>query len=188
MSYHTLFTLLFIAVWIIRTWIGKEVSKKVKLALNVLAISFLIIPFLPRQIFGKWNAISLLNNKEISQIRLQLTEPNWKANLVGHDLFILNKQQIDTITWLLRKVDIYSPSSRMTRVWGTKMILITTTRDTFEMQIHKTTDEYNGTYIETPSNEWRSDTLGNYLEKLTQYHQPVYSDTVKPEPENIGSQ
>ncbi|OQP58138.1 hypothetical protein A3860_07370 [Niastella vici] len=185
MSYHTLFLLLFIAVWIIRANIGKNVNKKVKLALTVLAIFFLIIPFLPRLFFGKWNAISLLNDKEISQIRLGPSLPNWKVNLVGSDLVISDKQQIDTITQLLRKVDVYFPSHPI-RVWETKMFLITTTRDTVEMKINNTNN--NGTSIETPSNEWRLDTLGCYLEKLTKYQQPVYSDTVKPEPVNVGSQ
>jgi len=181
MSYQTVFLLLFIAIWIIRTSAGKYVSKKVKMALTVLAIFFLVVPFLPRLFFGKWNAISNLDNKEILEIRLQPTEPSWKVNLVGRDQIISDKPQIDTIIQLLRKVDVYFPSHPI-RVWGTRMILVTTTKDTFEIKINKTTNEYNGTYIETPSNEWRQDSIGRYLEKVTKYYQPVYSDTAKPEP------
>jgi hypothetical protein len=100
--------------------------------------------------------------------------PDWKVNLVGRDFIISTKPQIDTITQLLRKVNVYFPSHPM-GIWQTKMILITTTRDTFEIEIEKTSN--NGTTLETPTNKWRKDELGSYLEQVTKYRQPMYSDT-----------
>lgn len=173
---------IFIAIFIFLSIAGKKLNKKVKSGLKVLAISVFFLPnLLPRQFFGRWNSISNLNGKITSEIHLQPSLPNWKVNLVGKDFIISDKQQIDTITQLLRKTHIYIPV-HPSRVWETKMIFITTTKDTFEIQINKTDNDYNGTYIETPTNEWRQDEIGRYLEKVTQYHQPVYGDTATPEP------
>ena len=36
---------------------------------------------------------------------------------------------------------------------------------------------YNGSVIYTSTNEWRKDEIGSYLERVTQYNKPVYSDT-----------
>jgi hypothetical protein len=43
---------------------GKKLNKKVKRGLAALAIFFLFLPqLLPRQIFGRWNSISKLDDK-----------------------------------------------------------------------------------------------------------------------------
>jgi hypothetical protein len=131
---------------------------------------------MPRQIFGRWNAISRLNDKVVAAIHLQPSLPDWKVNLTGRDFIISNRQQIDTIMQLLRTAEVYS-ASHPTRVWETKMILLTTSGDTFKIQVNKNNYEYNGTSFETPSGSWRKDEMGKYLEKLTMYQQPVYSDT-----------
>lgn len=139
---------------------------------------FFLPIFLSRELFGRRNSIPELDGKVISEIHLQPSLPNWKVNLVSRDLVVSGKQQIDTITQLLRKTMSYTPNHPI-RVWETNMLLITTANDTFKIKVRKTTNDYNGTYIETTTNQWRIDEIGDYLEKLTKYRQPVYSDTAK---------
>lgn len=183
MNYQNIQFFIFGAIVIFLSIAGKKLNKKLNTGLVALAIIILFLPsFLPRQFFGRWNAISDLDGKVISEIRLQPSLPNWKVNLVGRDFIISDKQQIDTITQFLRKTHVFFPN-HPSREWETKMIFKTTTNDRFEMQINKT--DNNGTYLETPTNEWRKDEIGSYLEKVTKYHQPVYSDTATPEPENF---
>ena len=55
------------------------------------------------------------------------------------------------------------------------MIIYNSDQDSLEIEIDQT--ENNGTVIYTSTNEWRKDALGKYLEKLTVYKKPVYSDT-----------
>ncbi len=57
------------------------------------------------------------------------------------------------------------------------MIIISADRDSFQIEIHKT--ENNGTDIYTLTNEWRKDPIGDYLEKITSFSNPVYGDTTK---------
>ncbi len=175
MNYQNVLFFLFFATFSFLAIAGKKLNKKIKWRLTALAIFFLFLPqFLPRQFFGRWNSISKLDDKVISEIHLQPSLPDWKVNLVGRDFIISTKPQIDTITQLLRKVNVYSPTHPM-RIWETKMILITTTRDTFEIEINKTSN--NGTTLETPTNEWRKDEVGSYLEQITKHRLPMYSDT-----------
>lgn len=186
MNYQIAQFFLYAAILVLIGIAGKRLNKKVRTGLIVLAIILFFVPvFLPRQLFGKWNSISALDGKVIAEIRLQPSLPNWKVNLVGRDFIITDKQQIDIITQLLRKTHIYTPS-HPTRVWEANMIFITTASDTFTIQVNKTDNDYNGTYIKTPTNDWRIDELGDYLEKLTKYRQPVLSDTAKPAPVSIG--
>lgn len=175
MNYLKIHFFLFFAVMIFLTIAGKRLNKKVERNILVMAILFLFLPiYLPRQIFGRWNSMSNLDDKVISEIHLQPSLPDWKVNLVGRDLIISSKPQIDTITRLLRNANVYFPSHPM-RIWETKMILISTTRDTFEIEVHKTSND--GTTFETPTNRWRKDELAGYLEQITEHRQPVYSDT-----------
>lgn len=147
-----------------------------------LAVIIFFLPFLPIQFFGRWNSIAKLNGQVISSIQLQPSLPDYKANLTGKDFIILNKKQIDTIVQLLRKTNMYFPSHPM-RVWETKMIITTATKDALELSIHQTTDD--GTVIYTPTNNWRQDDIGSYLEKLTKYSEPVYGDSAKPQPRDV---
>jgi hypothetical protein len=150
-----------------------------RIALVVFAIMIFFLPiFLPRELFGRRNSIPELDGKVVSEIHLQPSLPNWKVNLVSRDFVISGKQQIDIITQLLRKTKSYTPSHPI-RVWETNMLLLTTANDTFKINVIKTTNDYNGTYIQTTTNQWRIDEIGDYLEKLTKYRQPVYSDTAK---------
>lgn len=179
MNYYPLLWLLYIAI-LIACHIVDRRNKKRNIKINLAFVALLVIifslSFTPRQIFGRWNSISRLNGKVISAIHLQPSLPDWKANLTGKDFIISDKQQIDTIVQLLRKAEVYS-INHPTGVWETKMKLITTSGDTFEIQVNKSDNEYNGTYFETPSSRWRKDEMGGYLEKLTKYQQPVFSDT-----------
>jgi hypothetical protein len=186
MNYQIAQFFLYAAILVLIGIAGKRLNKRVRTGFIVLAIILLLVPvFLPRQLFGRWNSISALDGKVIAEIRLQPSLPNWKVNLVRRDFIITDKQQIDTITQLLRKTHIYTPS-HPTRVWEANMIFITTASDTFKMQVNKTTNNNNGTYIKTPTNVWRIDEIGHYLERLTKYRQPVFGDKAKPEPVNIG--
>jgi len=45
-----------------------------------------------------------------------------------------------------------------------------------EIEVDRT-ENGDRTNFETPSGTWRKDEMGSYLEKLTNYQQPVYSDT-----------
>jgi hypothetical protein len=179
MNYYPLIWILYVAILIACYRIDKRNKKRnIKINLTFVALLGIIfsLSFMPRLIFGRWNSISRLNGKVISAIHLQPSLPDWKANLTGKDFIISDTKQIDTIVQLLRKAEVYSPS-HPADVWETKMILITTSGDTFGIQVNKTSNEYNGTYFETPSSRWRKDEVGKYLEKLTKFQQPVYSDT-----------
>jgi hypothetical protein len=179
MSYQIIPLFLFIAIGVFLSIAGKKLNKKVNWTLTALGIIiFFLLPFLPRQLFGRWNSISRLDGKVISEIHLLPSEPNWKVNLVGNVFILSDKKQIDTITQLLRKTTLYFPSHPI-RIWETKMIFITASKDTFEIEINKTNNDYNGTVIQTQSNECRKDEIGSYLEKVTKYRQPVYSDTAR---------
>ena len=175
MNYQTglwnLFGILLITFSIVR----KKRNKKLNTTLWILMI-FIFVgqTFLPRQLFGNWNSISKLDGKKITEILLQPSEPNWEVNLVGKDFLIFNKKQIDTITGMLQKAEVYFPG-HPSRIWETKMVVITSDEDSFKIEIHQT--ENNGTDIYAPTNEWRKDPIGNYLEKITSYRKPVYSDT-----------
>ena len=179
MNYYPLIWLLYIAILIICYIVDKR-NKKKNIKINLVFAALLVIIFslcfMPRQIFGRWNSISRLNGKVVAAIHLQPSLPDWKVNLTGRDFIISDRQQIDTIVELLRMAEVYSASHPI-RVWETKMILITTSRDTLEIRVNKTNNEYNGTEFETPSGNWRKDEIGRYLERLTKYQQPAYSDT-----------
>ncbi len=175
MNYQTFLWILSIGLLIAFAIAKKKGNKN----LNSILFSLLLIIFfgqmlLPRQIFGKWNLISKLNGKIISKIILRPSEPNWQVNLVDKDFFIFERNQIDTLTYLLQKVEIYSASHPM-RIWETKMVIFSAANDSLEIQINQT--ENTGTNIYTPTNEWRKDAIGNYLERLTYFKKPVYSDT-----------
>ena len=48
---------------------------------------------------------------------------------------------------------------------GCVLLFITTTKDTFEIKIDKAKYDDNSTVIYIPTNKWRQDEVGNYLEK-----------------------
>ena len=174
MTYHTVLWFLFGALLVTSAIVRKWNNKKLNVTLGVLMVLIFIGQFLPRQLWGKWNAISKLDAKNISKILLRPSEPDWKVNLTGKDFILSNQKQIDTIINLLQNVEVYFPG-HPSRIWETKMIFVSLQKDTFEIKIHQT--ENNGTVIYTPSNEWRKDAIGPYLEKIISYRNPVYSDT-----------
>ena len=130
--------------------------------------------FLPRQFLGKWNSIYKLGNKEIIEVLLIPSKPNWEVNLVNKKFSIRDKKEIDTLLGFLQKTTVYFPSHPL-RIWETKLIIISRNKDSLEIEIHQ--NKNNGTVIYTPTNEWRKDEIGNYLERLTNYIKPAYSDT-----------
>lgn len=179
MNFYPLIWMLYIAVVITCYRIDRRLKKRnIKLRLTkvaLLAIAF-SLAFMPRKIFGRWNSISSMDDKVVSTILLRPSAPDWKVNLTGKDLIITDKQQIDTIVQFLRQAEAYSPS-HPTRVWETELDLITTSGDTVAIEVDQNSNVYNGTTFETPSGRWRKDEMGSYLERLTRYQQPVYSDT-----------
>ncbi|AEV99489.1 hypothetical protein A4D02_26985 [Niastella koreensis] len=179
MNYYLLVWVLYLAILIYCYRIDKRIKKRpftrrfTFIALVLILFSF---SFMPRKIFGTWNSISRLNGKVIAAIHLQPALPDWKVNLTGRDYTITDSKQIDTIVQLLKKAEVYSPS-HPSNVWETKMILVAADGESFEILVNKTGNNYNGTYFITPSSHWRKDEIGSYLEKLTGFQQPVYSDT-----------
>lgn len=174
MSYHTVLWFLFVALLVTFLIVRKWNKKKLNGTLGVLMGLIFIGQFLPRQLWGKWNAISKVEGKSISKILLRPSAPDWKVNLTGKDFIISNQTQIDSIIDLLHNVEVYSPG-HPSRIWETKMIFVSLQGDSIEIKIHQT--ENNGSVIYTPSNEWRKDAIGPYLEKIISYKNPVYSDT-----------
>jgi hypothetical protein len=175
MSYHIVLWLLFCVLLITFSIVRKKRNKRLNAILwALIIIVFIGQTFFPRQLFGKWNSISKLNGKKITEILLQPSEPNWEVNLAGKDFIISNKKQIDTIINLLQNVEVYFPG-HPSRIWESKMIFISSQKDSFEIKIHQT--ENNGTVIYTSTNEWRKDAIGDYLAKLISYRKPAYSDT-----------
>ncbi len=175
MSDHIKLWILFL-VLVVAYLLGRKLRST---PLNWILFALVILAFagqflLKGSIWGSWNAIAALKDKEITEIQLQPSTPNWKVNLVGKDIHLSGKKDIERIAQLLHKVEIYTPSHPV-RIWETKMILITSTRDTLEMKIQQTVDD--GTVVYMSSTAWVRDELGTYLEKLTRYSAPVYSDT-----------
>lgn len=155
------------------------VSKKKNRRLNIILVTLMLLIFigqifLSRQLFGKWNAISKIENKDITQILIQPSEPNWQINLTGNDFIISNKKQIDTIIDLLQNAEVYFPR-HPNRIWETNLIFISSEKDSFQVNVRQT--ENNGTIIQTPTNEWRKDKIGDYLVKLVSFNKPFYGDT-----------
>lgn len=174
MSYQTLLWLLFVILFITLSIVRKWRNKKLNISIIALLVLIFIGQFLPRQLLGKWNAISNVEAKNITEIHLQPSEPNWQVNLTSKDFIISDKKQIETIINLLQSTEIYFPT-HPSRIWETKMIFISAEKENFQIEINQT--ENNGTVIYTPTNKWRKDAIGDYLVKMVSYIKPVYSDT-----------
>ena len=155
MNYQTVLWILFGILLITFSIVRKKRNKKLNTTLWILMIFiFLGQTFLPRQLFGKWNSISKLDGKKITEILLQPSEPNWEVNLVGKDFLISNKKQIDTITAMLQKAEVYFPG-HPSRIWETRIVFITSDKDGFKIEIHQ--KENNCKYIYQTTNELRSE-------------------------------
>jgi hypothetical protein len=175
MNYQIALWVLFVVLLICYSIVRKRQNKKLNAVLWILMILIFIGQvFLPRQLFGKWNSISNLRNKKIVEIILRPSEPHWEVNLVSKDFLISDTNHIDTLIQMLQKAEVYFPT-HPSRIWETKMIIISADRDSLQIKIHQT--QNNGTDIYTPTNEWRKDPIGNYLEKVTCFSKPVYGDT-----------
>ncbi len=109
MNYQISLWVLFGVLLITYSFVRKKQNKKLNAGLWILMILILIGQvYLPRQLFGKWNSISNLNDKKIIEIILRPSAPNWKVNLVGKDFLILDKNHIDTLIQLLQKTEAFS--------------------------------------------------------------------------------
>ena len=174
MNYQTVLWILFGVLLITLQIVRKRNNKRLNTILwSLLVLIFLGQELLPRQFFGKWNSISRLNGKKVTKILLYPSQPNWEVNLTGKEFVISDVNQIGILTNLLENVEVYSPG-HPSRIWETKMTVICL-KDSFVIEIHQT--ENNGTVVYTPTNDWRKDEIGTYLEKITTYIKPVYSDT-----------
>lgn len=147
--------------------------KKTSIILRGVAILLIIVPLvLPKQFFGKWDAIKKLKNKDVISIILQPSQPEWDVNLSDSIINISDKGQIDYIISLLKKTDIYIPN-HPDRIWETKITLVTEGKDSLALRIDKT--QNNGTVIYEAENRFRKDELAEYLEKITNYTVPKFS-------------
>ena len=158
------------------TLIKRQVSEKTFFKILAICILLLLIPvLLPRKMFGSWNSISSLNEKNISKIILVPSAPNSKINLVSSMQIINNKKEIDSILALLRTTEIYFHNRRFS-VWQTKLIFVMANNDSLGLEIHKKDD--NETVVYTENDEWRKDEVGVYLETITKFRKPFYGDTL----------
>jgi len=176
MNYQTFLWILFVVLLITLSIVRSKRSRKLNATLFALLIVISLGPiFLPRQLWGKWNSISNLDNKIITEIILRPSTPDWEVNLVDKDTSIHDNKQIDSLIYLLQNTEVYLPA-HPARIWETKMIIISSAKDSLEVQINRTNN--NGTIVYTKTNGWRKDAIGSYLEKITNYRKPVYGDTV----------
>lgn len=132
-----------------------------------------IIPFLPRQVFGNWDAMKKLHGREINKIELRPSTPGWKVNLTNSEFIIQDKNQIKSICNFLHKSNLYFPQ-HPNRVWETDMILYARDGESLLLKISKS--ENNGTSITAPHAELRNDDLDEYLETVTNYIMPQNGD------------
>lgn len=151
-------------------------SKKHGYIWVVLSLIFVGVPtFLPRQIFGSWNAIKFLKGKQVVSILFEPSQPDYDVNLSDSLVNISDTIQIKHILNLLTDTQIGYPSKPFT-VWETRMIFVTKDNDSLAIKIKKTEDD--GTIITSPPRkEFRKDELAEYLEKITHFTKPVKSKT-----------
>jgi hypothetical protein len=173
MKYSLIFWLIWIGLMLFLILSPKKWINLKKAIIIIMLVAFLAPIILPRQVFGKWNSISKLKGKSVAKILLEPSAPNWQVNLIGTVKTISNKEEIDSLINWLQNTDVYFPS-HPSRIWETKMLIISSDQDTVEIKIEET--ENNGTDIYTSTNEWRKDQIGRYLQKITSYKLPVYSD------------
>jgi len=126
--------------------------------------------FLPRQIWGKWDSISMLKGKLISKVLLKPSDSNWDVNLTDSIEVIVDSSKINQLMAYLRKTELYFPSHPM-RIWETQLIFVTNENDSIPFQIQKT--ENNGTVISSPNNQWRKDEIAEYLEQIVNFSRPL---------------
>ena len=175
MKYTTIIWIIFAILIIIFFITKKNTNKKLNTIVIILFVFLLLAQtILPRQFFFKWNSISKLNGKEITKVILQPSAPAWEVNLTSLNKSIYDKNQIDSLVYLLQRAEVYFPS-HPSRIWETKIIFITSLNDSLEIEINKTSNDW--TIIHTPTNEWRKDEIGYFLEKITQYKKPLLADT-----------
>jgi hypothetical protein len=148
----------------------RKSSTKSKFLL-IMALVMIVGPMvLPRQVFGKWNSIRALKDKEISRVILQPSLPGWEVNLTDSVIIIFDKVQINNLLDLLKETDLYIPS-HPARIWEVKMTLVTIDNDSLSLKVEKT--ENNGTVINTHDNKFRKDELAKYLERISGYTTPM---------------
>ncbi|HEY6901163.1 MAG TPA: hypothetical protein VI233_10990, partial [Puia sp.] len=158
-------------IWVVFFMAFIFVSRRKKRFLFIGIVLILFVPlFLPRQVWGKWDSISMLNGKQISKVLLKPSEPGWDVNLTDSLEVIVDSNQINQLMGYLRKTELYFPNHPR-RIWETKLIFVTKEKDSISFQIQKT--ENNGTVIYSPNNQWRKDEIAEYLERIVNFSRPV---------------
>jgi hypothetical protein len=145
---------------------NKKLSKKIYILLIVVVLLFM---YLPRKIFGKWNAVSMLDGKQIERIILRPSSPGWEVNLTDSVLIITDRSQIDSIHTLLKGSYVYS-AMHPSLVWETDMVFVLANKDSVVINIEKSSND--GTIINNGTNNWQKNEVGDYLEKITSYSHP----------------
>ncbi len=120
--------------------------------------------------FGKQNATKGLEEKDVTNIILRPSQPEFEVNLIDSPASVFSKDQIDKILNLLSNTEIFFPN-HPNREWETEIIFVTKNRDSLKLEIDKT--ENNGTIIYAKNNTFRKDELGTYLEKIVNFKKPV---------------
>lgn len=140
---------------------NKKVSYIVGFSIGTL---LMVVPrFLPAAFFGTWNAIPKFKSQKIAQIVFTPPVPGQKLNLTGSAVTISDQGVIDSVSQYLNNTQVYF-ANRPAKVWETNLILVSTNRDSLNLNI-----EYNAdgqTKIRSGLNEYRNDQLGAYLPKV----------------------
>jgi hypothetical protein len=130
----------------------------------------LFVPlFLPRQWWGQWNAIKILEGKKISKLVFVPSTPGWEVNLTDSLTVISDTSEINELLGYLQKTEVYFPGHPI-RIWETNLIVVTTANDSIHFNIQRT--ENNGTVIYTPNDKWRKDEVGPLIERMVNYRHP----------------
>lgn len=149
----------------------KNRKKKLLLILPGFGIVFLFAPsFLPNILFGKWDAIKEVENKEIRSIILQPSQPKYKCNLVDTTVKIENKDKVEYLLNLLRNTEIYSPNHGL-GTWEVNLILVKVDTDSLLIKIEKL--ENGETVIYSKRGNYKKDGLAEYLEAIVNFSLPV---------------
>lgn len=147
-------------------FLKKKATRTSYLLLGI-AVSLIVIGyFLPKEIFGKWNAIKKLNNRNVDNIVLRPSQPAWDVNLINYPLTISKKETIDSLLKLLKNSSAFIPSHPI-RIWEINMILNVEHGDSLILKIEKT--QNNGAAVFSFNDKFRNDELASYLEKIVDY-------------------
>lgn len=172
---NVLFNIGFIPIVILIIFKNK-IPERTRLVIFVIGLLFMFSTCLPRQIFGKWNAVKKIKDQSVTEIILEPSEPDSKVNLTDSVFIIRDRKIIDSVYGLLQRSDVYIAAHPM-REWETYMTLITENSDKLQIKVWYTIN--NGTILFQEGNDLRNDALAEILMNVTGYKEPVFGNNAK---------